>query len=74
MLPCAAAHKFGLICLQVDSDGGPADEGLKPFWRGRLGYSKLEQLAFHSTGQIPESVRPAGSDLDDEEHLTQEDK
>lgn len=38
--------------LQLGVDGGAGDPALRPFWRGRMGLSKLEQR------DLFESVRP----------------
>ena len=56
--------------LQVDSDGGPADARLRPWWRGRIGFTKQEQLEFFETQHVPESVLAAESGDDDDDYTS----
>lgn len=43
------------VLTQLGVDGGAEDPSLRPFWRGRMGLSKEEQL------QLYEQVRRAAS-------------
>ena len=52
--------------MQIGADGGPADARLRPWWRGRMGYSKAEQQEFFQTQAVPKALQAESSDeLDD---------
>ncbi|KAL4424972.1 hypothetical protein ABPG77_002857 [Micractinium sp. CCAP 211/92] len=60
---CADAFLDAFMGVELGVDGGAGDPALRPFWRGRMGLSKLEQRdLFESGGAIEELLDVVSED------------
>ena len=46
-------------CVQLGEDGGAEDPALRPYWRGRMGLGKAEQLKLWESGGAVEELDEA---------------
>lgn len=53
------ASSLRLCSAQLGVDGGAEDPSLRPFWRGRMGLSKEEQLELYEQVGCSRSALPS---------------
>ncbi|KAI7837322.1 hypothetical protein COHA_008837 [Chlorella ohadii] len=68
----AAAFLDALLDVELGVDGGAEDPALRPFWRGRMGLSKEEQLDLFEQGGAVEDLEEVGSEAEEEEEDAEE--